>query len=229
MGNMPGCFAEFVAVPATHVHEISEHIPDAKAILAEPLANIVHLFRLSSPPRVDRIGIIGAGVMGSLALRLARSAGISEVLVEDVCSSRVENARAFGATLAVNADDECESSEALRFAGRGLDLVIDACGTQSARQRAFDLCRSGGHVALLGLASGRSEIDFTASIYKEHRVTMSFGYTPEDFADSLDLLKSNACDLTSWTEELPLEDGQRAFERMSGPRGATLKMLLRVQ
>ena len=106
---------------------------------------------------------------------------------------------------------------AREFAGGGLDLVLDACGADSARQEAFDLCRPGGTVVLLGMAKERSEVDFGASIRKEHRVLMSFGYTEADFRRSLELLAANEIDLTAWTAEMPLEDGARglrADERM---------------
>ena len=58
---------------------------------------------------------------------------------------------------------------------------------------------------------------------------MSFGYTTEDFRRSLDLLIAGEMDMREWTVEMPLEDGQAAFEQMSGSRGDTLKMVLRVR
>ena len=101
-----------------------------------------------------------------------------------------------GATLAVNVSTEEGRAEAPRFAGHGLDLVLDASGSGAARQSAFDLCRPGGLVVLLGMSQERSEIDFVTSIRKEHRVAMSFAYTPVDFERSLALLKAGEIDLT---------------------------------
>ncbi|MGC1461851.1 MAG: zinc-binding dehydrogenase [Terracidiphilus sp.] len=227
MDPLPGCFAEFVAVSQPHVYEIPDALSDAQAILAEPLANIVHLFRLSAPEPRFRMGIIGAGTMGSLALQMALHLGASEVLMEDVVEVRLAAARRMGATLAAN--PETASSEMNDFAGNGLDLVLDACGEEKARQRAFDLCRPGGTIVLLGMAQARTELDLGLSIRKEHRMQMSFGYTTEDFKQSLDLLVGGKIDLKEWTAELPLEDGQAAFERMIGSRGDTLKMVLRVR
>ena len=149
--------------------------------------------------------------------------------MEDVDEERLAAARQMGAALAVN--PETGHDEARSFAGShaedGLDLVLDACGEGSARQRALDLCRPGGTVVLLGMAKERSEVDFGMSIRKEHRVLMSFGYTAADFRRSLELLAAGEIDMTEWTREMPLEDGQKAFERMTGSRGGTLKMVLR--
>jgi 2-desacetyl-2-hydroxyethyl bacteriochlorophyllide A dehydrogenase len=227
MDYMEGCFAEFVAVPESQVYEIPDELDDARAVFAEPLANIVHLFRLAAPGPLFRMGIVGAGTMGGMALGMALSLGARALLVEDVDGARLAVARKMGATLAVN--PKCGRDQARSFAGHGLDLVLDACGAEEARQEAFDLCKPGGTVVLLGMAEQRSELDFGTSIRKEHRVLMSFGYTPADFRRSLDLLAAGKIDLRPWTAEMPLEDGQKAFEKMTDSRGDTLKMMLRVR
>ena len=228
MDQTAGCYQEFVTVPESQVFPVPDRLSDAQAVVAEPLANIVHLFRISAPLPFFRMGIVGGGTMGSLALLTAKRVGVRDVLVQDVSEVRLEMARGMGATLAVNASSEEGRQEAKRFAGHGLDLVVDASGSSAARQSAFDLCRPGGMVVLLGMGSERSEIDFVTSIRKEHRVTMSFAYTPGDFARALQLLIDGEIDLSPWTVEMPLEQGQQAFDRMATAPGDTLKMLLRV-
>ncbi len=228
MDQTPGCYQEFVSVPQTQVYEIPDALSDAQAVVAEPLANIVHLFRIAAPLPFFRMGIVGGGTMGSLALLTALRLGVREILVQDVSEVRLATVRGMGATLAANAGAEEGREASKRFADHGLDLVLDASGTAPARQAAFDLCRPGGLVVLLGMGQERSEIDFVTSIRKEHRVAMSFAYTPADFERSLKLLSAGEIDLRPWTAELPLEEGQRAFDRMTKAPGHTLKMLLRV-
>jgi threonine dehydrogenase-like Zn-dependent dehydrogenase len=223
-----GCYAEFVAIPESQVYEIPSDLSDARAVIAEPLANIVHLFRIAAPLPFFRMGIVGGGTMGSLALLTALRLGVREILVQDVSDVRQQVARSMGATLAANTATEEGRVDARRFAGSGMDLVLDASGSGAARQAAFDLCRPGGLVVLLGMGQERSEIDFITSIRKEHRVAMSFAYTPVDFERSLALIKAGEIDLTPWTVELPLEQGQQAFDKMSSAPGDTLKMVLRV-
>jgi threonine dehydrogenase-like Zn-dependent dehydrogenase len=223
-----GCYQEYVSVPATQVYEVPGHLTDAQAVMAEPLANIVHLFRIAAPLPFFRMGIVGGGTMGSLALLTAKRLGVKDVLVQDVSDLRLATARSMGATVAVNVTTEEGRAEARHFAGTGLDLVLDASGVGAARQAAFDLCRPGGLVVLLGMGAERSEIDFVSSIRKEHRVAMSFAYTPPDFERSLKLLVDGEIDLRPWTIELPLEQGQQAFDKMTKAPGDTLKMLLRV-
>jgi threonine dehydrogenase-like Zn-dependent dehydrogenase len=228
MDRTAGCYAEFVSVPDAQIYEVPDELSDARAVMAEPLANIVHLFRIAAPLPFFRMGIVGGGTMGSLALLTAGHLGVRDVLVQDISEVRLQTARRMGATLAVNVSTEEGRAEARRFAGHGLDLVLDASGTGPARQAAFDLCRPGGLVVLLGMSNERSEIDFVTSIRKEHRVVMSFAYSPVDFERSLALLKAGEIDITPWTVEMPLEEGQKAFDCMSSGPGDTLKMLLRV-
>lgn len=228
MDRTQGCYAEFVAIPDAQVYAIPDNLPDAQAVLAEPLANIVHLFRLATPQTFFRMGIVGGGTMGALALLTAKRLGAREILVQDVNEQRLAVARQMGATVAANVATDSGRAQAKDFAGYGLDLVLDASGSDSARQAAFDLCRPGGQVVLLGMGKERSEIDFVSSIRKEHRVVMSFAYTPVDFERSLALLIANEISLRPWTVELPLEEGQKAFDTMTKSPGDTLKMLLRV-
>lgn len=223
-----GCYQEFVSIPATQVYEIPDSLTDAQAVVAEPLANIVHLFRQAAPLPFFRLGIVGAGTMGSLAVLTAVRLGVRDILVQDVSEVRLATVRGMGATLAANVSTEQGREDARRFAAHGLDLVLDASGVGPARQAAFDLCRPGGLVVLLGMGSERSEIDFVSSIRKEHRVSMSFAYTPADFERALQLLIAAEIDIRPWTVELPLEEGQAAFDRMTQSPGTTLKMLLRV-
>jgi 2-desacetyl-2-hydroxyethyl bacteriochlorophyllide A dehydrogenase len=227
LGTTPGTFAEYVALPSTQVYEVPVSLTAEHAILAEPLANIVHLFRITAPPPFFRMAIVGAGTMGALALSAGVRIGARQVLVTDINDDRLEVMRELGAATTVHAANPDKVAAAQRDGG-GYDVVIDASGSAPARQLAFDFCRPGGQVVLLGMGAQRSEINFVTSIRKEHRVVMSFAYTPVDFRRSLDLLIAGQIDLTRWTVRLPLERGQEAMERMSHNPGVALKMMLEV-
>lgn len=228
MDRTAGCYAEYVSLPRSQVYPIPDELSDAKAVIAEPLANVVHLFRIAAPAPFFRMGIVGGGTMGSLALLAAKRLGVREILVQDLSDARLAVSRQMGVSVAANVSSEEGRAEARRFSGHGLDLVLDASGVGAARQAAFDLCRPGGTVVLLGMGAEKSEIDFVTSIRKEHRVVMSFAYTPADFERSLALLTSGEIDLTPWTVEMALEQGQEAFDTITTNPGSTLKILLRV-
>lgn len=228
LGTTPGTFAEYVAVPSAQIYDVPDSLAVEQAILAEPLANIVHMFRIVSPRPLFRFAIVGAGTMGALALLAAVRIGAREILAVDVNEQRLATMKSLGATTVVNMAGPEAIAEAQSVAGRGFDVVLDASGSAPARQTAFDLCRPGGQVVLLGMGAQRSEVNFVASIRKEHRVVMSFAYTPVDFRRSLDLLIAGEINLTPWTVRMPLERGQEAMERMSHNPGVALKMIMEV-
>lgn len=227
LGSTPGTFSEFVGLPSSQIYDVPETLSVEKAILAEPLANIVHMFRIVSPPPFFRLAIVGTGTMGALALLTSLRIGARDVLTVDINDERLATMKSLGASKTVNATDARAVSEAQQ-ASRGYDVVIDASGSGPARQLAFDLCRPGKQVVLLGMGAQKSEVNFVTSIRKEHRVVMSFAYTPVDFRRALDLLIAGEIDLTPWTVRLPLEQGQQAMERMSRDPGVALKMMLQV-
>ena len=228
MDQTAGSFAEFVSLPSRQIYEIPDSLPSSRAVLAEPLANIVHLFRSAAPAPFFRFAIVGGGTMGALALLVSGKIGAKDVLVADVSEQRLATVRELGASAAVNTASAEGVAQAQKLAGRGFDLVLDASGSGPARQMAFDLCRPGGCVVLLGMAAQSSEVNFVTSIRKEHGVVMSFAYTPADFRRALDLLIAGEVDLDRWTEKYPLERGQEALDRISHAPGATLKMLLEI-
>lgn len=228
MDQTPGTFAEYVALPSTQVYDIPDSLGAERAILTEPLANIVHLFRLLAPAPFFRLAIVGAGTMGALALLTAQRIGAREVLVADINEDRLASVRQLGANHAVNTSTAEGTGRARELAGAGFDVVIDASGSGAARQLALDLCRPGGQVLLLGMAQQRSEIDFVTSIRKEHRIVMSFAYTPADFERALGLLINGEVQLDTHTARYPLEQGQQAFEMITQKPGSTLKVVLAV-
>jgi 2-desacetyl-2-hydroxyethyl bacteriochlorophyllide A dehydrogenase len=228
LGTTPGTFAEYVALPSGQAYEVPDSLTSEQAILAEPLANIVHVLRIVGPPPFFRFAIVGAGTMGALALLASLRLGARDVLAVDVNDERLAIMRQLGASAVVNVSGAEQAEQAKRAAGRGYDVVLDASGSAAARQMAFDLCRPGGQVVLLGMGTQRSEVNFVTSIRKEHRVVMSFAYTPVDFRRSLDLLIAGEINLTPWTVRMPLERGQEAMERMSHNPGVALKMMLEV-
>jgi Threonine dehydrogenase and related Zn-dependent dehydrogenases len=223
-----GTFAEFVTLPAAQIFPVPDSLRSLRAVLAEPLANIVHLYRIASPPSFFRLAIVGAGTMGALALQVGKTLGARDILCLDVNARRLAAMKEMSATEIVQLPADGKSENIAQKCHADFDLVIDASGSATARQTAFDLCRPGGQIALLGMMQQRSEIDFVTSIRKEHRVVMSFAYTPADFQRSLSLLIAGEIELDAWTETMPLEAGQAAFEKMTRSPGATLKMVLSV-
>src|SRR5207302_10410835 len=101
LGTTPGTFAEYVALPSAQVYEVPDSLTSEQAILAEPLANIVHMLRIVAPPPFFRFAIVGAGTMGALALLASLRIGARDVMAVDVNDERLAIMRQLGASAVV--------------------------------------------------------------------------------------------------------------------------------
>jgi 2-desacetyl-2-hydroxyethyl bacteriochlorophyllide A dehydrogenase len=230
MDRLHGTYAERVAVPARQLHALSDRLADEAATLVEPVAVVIHAFRIAMPETPRTLAIVGAGAIGSLALIVAKLRAVPRVCVVDVNDERLSVARALGADLAVDARAEGES-EAVRsvrsWSDGGAAAVVEAVGSESSRQAAVAVAGKGARILLLGLAQNRTALPWTTMIRDEQAVFTSFAYAPRDFEDAVGLVEAGRIDLRPWTEVRPLEDGQAAFLKMARDPGPTLKMVLR--
>ncbi len=228
MDRLHGTYAELVSVPAGQLHPLSETLPEAEAVLIEPLAVLIHAFRISLPEAAETVAVIGAGPIGCLALVLARLRGIARVCVVDVNEDRLAVARALGADRVVNGERE-DAVEAVRaFSGGGADYVVEAVGIEATRRTAVAAGAKGGRIVFLGIARNDSALPFTTMIRNEQAVFTSFAYTPRDFEASVRMIEARRFDLKPWTEVRPLEEGQESFLKMAHRPGSTLKLMLEV-
>jgi threonine dehydrogenase-like Zn-dependent dehydrogenase len=229
MDQLHGTYADYVSVPACQLLSLPESLPEAEAILAEPLAVAIHAFRVSLFDAPRTMAIVGGGPLGCLALVLAKLRGVENVCVIDVNDKRLAAARALGADLLVHSGRE-DTREVLRAwtSGRGSEHVVEAVGHAATRRMAVDACARGGRLLFLGLAENDSALPWIEMTRNELSVFTSFAYTPRDFDASVRLLASRPFDLKPWTLTMPLAEGEAAFRKMAHDPGATLKLMLSV-
>ncbi|HLX64763.1 MAG TPA: alcohol dehydrogenase catalytic domain-containing protein [Planctomycetota bacterium] len=227
MDRVHGTFAEYVAAPATQLYAVSDDLSETEAVFTEPLANIVHMFRISMHEIPESLVIYGAGPIGSLALALAKLRGIANVIVIDKNEKRLEVSRQLKADHAIDSDKHDAVSAVRKLTGGGADFVIDAVGADATRRGSVACCRRGGRIVMIGMAENESALPWIDMIRDEKSVFTTFCFTPRDFETSLRLLESRRLDLTPWTELRPLEEGQASFMKMTYDPGGTLKLIFK--
>ena len=228
LDRVHGTYAEFVTVPATQLYAVSDGLSETEAVFAEPLANVVHFFRISMQEIPDTLAIFGAGPIGALALALAKMRGITRVCVVDRNEKRLEVARQLKADHVINSDKEnAEEAVRKRSGGSGAEFVIDAVGYAPTRRASVAACGRGGRIVFVGMGENESSLPWIEMIRDEKSVFTTFCYTPRDFQTSLRLLESRSLTLTPWTEIRPLSDGQASFMKMAHNPEAILKLLFK--
>lgn len=224
--DLPGGFAARFAVPVGSAVPIPADLPDDLAALTEPFANAVHVASRGVRPG-DRVFVIGAGPIGVLMARAALLYRAAEVVVTDPVAERLRLAEAQGA-VALEAGDD--AAEAVRDAtgGRGPDLVIDAAGFETTWALGLRAVRTGGRIVQVGLGAASGALDYFSVLGKEVTITGSYAWTDDDFARALELLAAGEVDPAGWITRMPLEDGQRAFEELTGGVPGRFKVILEV-
>jgi threonine dehydrogenase-like Zn-dependent dehydrogenase len=103
----------------------------------------------------ERVGVVGAGLIGQLALQLSRLCGARPTVAIDPIAARRDLAITCGATFGLDptADDADAQLERLT-GGADLDVVFEATGSPAAFNPALRRVRFGGRLILLGSTRG---------------------------------------------------------------------------
>jgi 2-desacetyl-2-hydroxyethyl bacteriochlorophyllide A dehydrogenase len=219
--DIPGGFAERLAVPAGCAVPFGADLPDEVATLTEPLANAVHVVSRSVTDG-DSVLVIGAGPIGVLMARTALLFGARQVFATDPVPERLTFARALGAE-PVTGDDPVEAVLDATD-GTGVDVVIDAAGFESTWAMGLRTVRTGGRIEQVGLGAGSGKVDFFGVLGKEVTITGSYAWGDADFDRAVTMM--GEVDPTGWIATMPLADGQRAFEELVDPAAGRFKVVL---
>ncbi len=167
--------AEYAQVP----QNLLAHVPDGVDLESAAFATLgaiaLHAFRLGEGQLGERVAVIGLGLLGQLAVGVARSSGCT-VFGVDLDRSRVELARKMG-THAVERDDAVDAATAVSE-GRGFDLVLICADTPSDDPVALagEIARDRGRIVAVGAVG--LNIPRRAYFQKELHFQVSRSYGP---------------------------------------------------
>ncbi len=137
--------AQRSCVPARLCVPIPDGVPDEAAAFTPLAAIAIHATRLAGVGLGARVGVVGAGVIGALAIQALRASGCVVVAVDPDPDARAR-ALALGAASATSPAD----------AGAHADLdavLVCTAGDASPVTTAAAMCRDGATVVLVGDAS----------------------------------------------------------------------------
>lgn len=125
----PGGVCEYYRVTAQHLamdaHVLPDSISTDAAVTIEPWSCVLSGLKVCHIQPGDTVAVVGAGFMGQGFVHMAPLFGAGRVIAIDYSDWRLEQARSFGATHAVNPRDG-DPADAVRAAnhGRLADTVI---------------------------------------------------------------------------------------------------------
>ncbi len=224
--NRPGAFAEYVAVPMTNVWKHDESVPLDIAAIFDPFGNAVHT-ALSFPVLGEDVLITGAGPIGMMAAAVVRHAGARHVVITDVNPARLELARKFGATRAVDV-------RTMRLANiqkelgmlEGFDVGLEMSGNESAfREMLANMCH-GGKIAMLGIPPKEIAIDWNTVIFNMLTIKGIYGREMYETWYKMTVMLQSGLDISPViTHRFRFADFEDAFGAMLS--GEAAKVVLR--
>ncbi len=164
--NIPGAFAEYLAMPAANVFPIPDDIPDDEAAILDPLGNAVHT-ALSFDLVSEDVLVTGAGPVGIMAAAVARHVGARQVAITDMNQYRLDLAKRVGIEHCINISDmTLEELEKELHMVEGFDVAMEMSGNPRALTDMIEVMKPGGKIALLGFLPDGTGIEWKKVITK---------------------------------------------------------------
>ena len=228
-----GGLAEYVNAPRYMCFKLPEGVSPDVGALAEPAAVAVRALRRSRISSGETVAIVGAGTIGLLSLEIARISGASEVYVIEPAKNRREVAHQLDATNTINPDEEDPRQLIQHYTNNlGVDLVIEAGGTEKTMIMASQLARKGGRVVYLGVHNQPAPYNFFPLVNNELELIGSFSHVyDEDFQAAVNFLGDGRIKTEPLiSSRIPLDDLiEKGFNELITNKTKNLKILVSPQ
>lgn len=164
--DVPGCFAEYTAVPSSCIWKNDKSLKPEYASIQEPFGNSSYaLFADDKSIAGKTIAIFGCGPTGLFATAIAKASGTKMVISSDINPYRLNLAKKVGADYTLNPTRENVTDKVKELTkGIGADIVLEMSGNPSAFESALKATRRGGRITLFGLFSKKLEVDVTDDV-----------------------------------------------------------------
>lgn len=234
-GNtIDGCQAEFVLVPdaMANLAPVPDDLTDEQVLMCPDIMSTGFSGAESGGIRIgDTVAVFAQGPIGLCATAGAKLKGATTIIVVDTVPTRLETARRLGADHVIdfNAEDPVEAIMRLTN-GRGVDVAIEALGTQGTFAACLRSIRPGGTLASLGVYSSDLTIPlgaFTAGLGNHTIVTTLCPGGKERMRRLMSVISSGRADLRPLvTHQFKLEEIELAYDLFAHQRDGVLKVAI---
>ena len=179
----------------------------------------------------DAVAVFAQGPIGLCATIGARLRGASLIIGIDAVSRRLEMSRRLGANVTLDIRNGDPITEITRLPdGRGVDVAIEALGTQQTFEQALRAVRPGGTLSSLGVYSGKLTASYEAihaGLGDQKIVTTLCPGGKERMRRLMAMIANRHVDLSAFvTHRFALDDINEAFDLFSHQRDGVLKVAL---
>jgi threonine dehydrogenase-like Zn-dependent dehydrogenase len=234
-GNtIDGCQAEYVLVPdaMANLALVPDGLTDEQVLMCPDIMSTGFSGAESGHVAIgDTVAVFAQGPIGLCATAGARLAGATTIIAVDSVPARLDVARRMGADHVVDFKAVNPVDEIMRMTdGRGVDVAIEALGTQSTFEGALRVLRPGGTLSSLGVYSTDLTIPlgpFGAGLADLKIVTTLCPGGKERMRRLMSVVASGRVDLKPLvTHRFKLEQIEAAYDLFSHQRDGVLKVAI---
>jgi threonine dehydrogenase-like Zn-dependent dehydrogenase len=232
-GNtIDGCQAEYVRVPdaMANLAPVPDHLSDEQVLMCPDIMSTGFGGAQSGGIGIgDTVAVFAQGPIGLCATAGARLMGASTIIGVERVPERIAMSRRMGADHVVDFSAVDPVEEIMRLTeGRGVDVAIEALGTQSTFASCLQVLRPGGVLSSLGVYSTDLTLPLgaIAAGLGDHtiRTTLCPG-GKERMRRLMEVVGSGRVDLSGLvTHRFKLDQIESAYELFSHQRDGVLKV-----
>jgi len=235
MGNtIDGCQAEYVRIPdaTANLAPIPDDLTDEQVLMCPDIMSTGFGGAESGQVRIgDVVAVFAQGPIGLCATAGAKLRGASRILTVDSVPARMAISKHLGADMVIDFTRRDPVVTIMELTnGRGVDVAIEALGTQQTFESCLRVLRPGGVLSSLGVYSGKLTIPldaFAAGIGDHRIVTTLCPGGKERMRRLLNVVRSRAIDLRPRvTHRFPLDKIEEAYELFSSQRDGVIKVAI---
>jgi threonine dehydrogenase-like Zn-dependent dehydrogenase len=180
----------------------------------------------------DRVAVFAQGPIGLCATLGAKLMGASEIVAVDADRIRLRMAQKFGATTVILAEADAVTEIRERTGGKGVDVAIEALGTQDTFEKALRSVKPGGTLSSVGVYSGHLQMPLDAigaGLSDQTIITTLCPGGKERMARLMRLVSSGRIELTPlFTHTFPLDRIEEAYKLFASRQDGVMKVMIRV-
>jgi len=223
-----GGFAEYAAVPASHIFRLPDSIDSRTAPLIQVATTCLHAQRQTPLFLGESVAVVGLGVSGQLHVQLAKARGAGTVIGISRSPFKTEMARGLGADVTIKSGAGVVEKVRDATGGRGADVVIESTGVMASLADAIRMARVGGRILSFGIMNVREgALPFYDLYFKELTLIYARASKPEDFPGTIDLVDRGALRLEPLvTHRMSLGDLEAAIGMVEDGADGRLKIIL---
>jgi len=236
-GNtIDGSQAEYLRVPDAMVNlaPVPEGLSDEQVLMCPDILSTGFAGAQRGDVKIgDTVAVFAQGPIGLCATAGARLMGATNIIGVEAIPERAQIACRMGADHVVDFTTEDPVAEILRLtSGRGVDVAIEALGTQSTFEGALRVLRPGGTLSSLGVYADDLTIPldaFHAGLGDHRIVTTLCPGGKERMRRLMDTIASGRLDTTSLvTHQFTLDQIEAAYDLFANQRDGVLKIAISV-